>query len=51
MILRMKGDMKSDNTTMRDMVAYRIIDHPHPRTGDQVFIARSFILDSILTNH
>lgn len=31
-VLRMKGDMKSTNPNMRDLVAYRIIFREHPRT-------------------
>ena len=33
MVLRLKADMESDNPNMRDLVAYRIINSPHPRTG------------------
>ncbi|RLG03591.1 MAG: glutamate--tRNA ligase [Thaumarchaeota archaeon] len=32
-ILRLKGDMGSKNTVMRDPALFRIIDHPHPLTG------------------
>jgi len=32
-ILRLKGDMRSKNTAMRDPALFRIIDHPHPLTG------------------
>lgn len=35
MCLRMKADMQSPNTCMRDHVAYRIKHVPHPRTGDK----------------
>jgi len=43
MIMRMKGNMQSPNTTMRDMVAYRIItDKEHPRTGDKWKIYPSY---------
>lgn len=31
--LRLAGDMKSKNMTMRDPALFRIIDHPHPLTG------------------
>jgi len=34
-ILRLVGDMKSKNTTMRDPALFRVIDHPHPLTGDK----------------
>ena len=34
-ILRLVGDMKSKNTTMRDPALFRIIDHPHPLTGNK----------------
>ena len=33
-ILRLKGDMKSDNTAMRDPTLFRVIDKPHPLQGD-----------------
>jgi len=32
-ILRLVGDMRSKNTTMRDPALFRILDHPHPLTG------------------
>jgi len=32
-ILRLKGDISSDNTAMRDPTLFRIIDHPHPVHG------------------
>ncbi|MBC7128271.1 MAG: glutamate--tRNA ligase [Thermoplasmatales archaeon] len=31
--IRLKGDMKSFNTAMRDPVLFRIIEHPHPIHG------------------
>lgn len=34
-ILRMKGDMKSDNTAMRDPTLFRIIEKPHPLQGSK----------------
>ena len=34
-ILRLKGDMKSDNTAMRDPTLFRIIEKPHPIQGDR----------------
>lgn len=50
--LRLKGDMKSSNTTMRDLVAYRIIHSEHPRTGNKWCIYPSYdyshpIVDSL----
>ncbi len=33
-VLRAKIDMSSGNINMRDPVMYRIVDKPHPRTGD-----------------
>ena len=32
--LRLKGDLLSDNSSMWDLAAYRIMYHPHPKTGD-----------------
>ncbi len=32
-VLRLKGDMSSPNTAMRDPVLFRIIEHPHPIHG------------------
>ena len=34
-VLRLKGDMKSENTAMRDPTLFRIIDHPHPIHGEK----------------
>ncbi len=33
--LRLMGDMKSSNTTLRDPVIMRVVDHPHPLKGDK----------------
>ncbi|KAL1505024.1 hypothetical protein AB1Y20_008785 [Prymnesium parvum] len=33
-VLRMKGDLLSDNSSLWDPAAYRVLFHPHPRTGD-----------------
>jgi glutaminyl-tRNA synthetase len=33
--LRLKMDYLSDNPNMHDQVAYRVLYHPHPRTGDK----------------
>lgn len=41
-VLRMKGDMKSPNPCMRDMVAYRIKFVPHPHIGDKWCIYPSY---------
>ncbi|KAH8921097.1 glutaminyl-tRNA synthetase [Atractiella rhizophila] len=32
-VLRMKMDLENPNPQMWDLVAYRVLDHPHPRTG------------------
>jgi glutamyl-tRNA synthetase len=34
-ILRLKGDMKSKNTAMRDPTLFRIVDSPHPLKGNK----------------
>ncbi|RLF50718.1 MAG: glutamate--tRNA ligase [Thermoplasmata archaeon] len=34
-VLRLKGDMKSKNTAMRDPILFRIIEHPHPIHGNR----------------
>lgn len=34
-VLRLKGDMTSKNTAMRDPTLFRIIHHPHPLVGDK----------------
>lgn len=34
-LLRMKGDMQSNNMSMRDMAMYRIMHKKHHRTGDK----------------
>jgi len=34
-VLRLKGDMTSDNTAMRDPTLFRIIDKPHPIHGSK----------------
>ncbi|SCU80814.1 LADA_0B09670g1_1 [Lachancea dasiensis] len=33
--LRMKQDMSSPSPQMWDLIAYRVLDAPHPRTGDK----------------
>ena len=33
MVVRLKGDLRHPNTTMRDPTLFRIIDHPHPKLG------------------
>ena len=40
--LRLKMDMKSDNYTMRDLIAYRIKYTPHPHAGDKWCIYPSY---------
>lgn len=51
-VLRLKGDMQSDNPNMRDMVAYRIMKEPHLRTGSKWVIYPTYdyshcIVDSL----
>jgi glutaminyl-tRNA synthetase len=50
--LRMKMNMQSDNTVMRDLIAYRIKYTPHPHAGDAWCIYPSYdythcIIDSL----
>jgi glutaminyl-tRNA synthetase len=50
--LRLKMDSSSDNPNMRDPVAYRILETPHPRTGTKYRVYPSYdyshcIVDSI----
>ena len=33
--VRLRGDLKSNNTAMRDPVMFRVVEHPHPLTGDE----------------
>jgi glutamyl-tRNA synthetase len=33
-VLRLRGDIASQNTAMRDPTLFRVIDHPHPIHGD-----------------
>ena len=33
-VLRIKGDLHSENTSMWDLAAYRVMFHAHPKTGD-----------------
>lgn len=33
--LRLKGDMRSNNTVMRDPTLFRVVHHLHPYTGDK----------------
>jgi glutaminyl-tRNA synthetase len=51
-ILRMKIDMKSANSVMRDPIAYRVLHSPHPKTGDTWCVYPSYdythcIVDSL----
>jgi glutamyl-tRNA synthetase len=34
-ILRLRGEMGSDNTAMRDPTLFRVMEQPHPLTGDK----------------
>ena len=33
--LRMRGDLRSDNSALWDPAAYRVLFHAHPRTGSE----------------
>jgi glutamyl-tRNA synthetase len=37
-ILRLRGDMGSENTAMRDPTLFRMIEQPHPLTGDKYHV-------------
>lgn len=37
-ILRLRGEMGSDNTAMRDPTLFRVIETPHPLTGDKYHV-------------
>jgi glutamyl-tRNA synthetase len=37
-ILRLRGDMTCDNTTMRDPTIFRIIEKPHPLHGEKYIV-------------
>jgi glutamyl-tRNA synthetase len=37
-ILRLRGDMASENTAMRDPTLFRIIEQPHPLTGEKYHV-------------
>lgn len=41
-VLRMKMDMSSHNPQMWDLVAYRVVKHQHPKTGNQWIIYPSY---------
>ena len=34
-VLRMRGDLRSDNSSLWDPAAYRVLFHAHPRTGTE----------------
>ena len=34
-VLRMRGDLRSDNSALWDPAAYRVLFHAHPRTGSE----------------
>jgi len=37
-ILRLRGDMASENTAMRDPTLFRMIEQPHPLTGEKYHV-------------
>ncbi|KAI5170609.1 glutaminyl-tRNA synthetase [Nematocida sp. LUAm3] len=49
-VLRMKMDMSSDNPQLWDLVAYRVIKHPHARTGTKWIIYPSYDFTHCLTD-
>jgi len=48
--LRMKMDMKSGNPYMWDVVAYRVLNKPHVRTGDKWLIYPTYDFSHCLTD-
>ena len=51
-IVRYKGNMKSLNTTLRDPIMFRIIDHSHEKLGDKIRLWPSYdfatpVIDSL----
>lgn len=49
-VLRMKMDLSSDNPQLWDLVAYRVVKHPHPRTGAAWVIYPSYDFTHCLTD-
>ncbi|KAI5146732.1 glutaminyl-tRNA synthetase [Nematocida ausubeli] len=49
-VLRMKMDMTSDNPQLWDLIAYRVVKHPHVRTGDKWVIYPSYDFTHCLTD-
>lgn len=49
-VLRMKMDMTSDNPQLWDLVAYRVIKHPHVRTGSKWVVYPSYDFTHCLTD-
>ncbi|EIJ94912.1 glutaminyl-tRNA synthetase [Nematocida parisii ERTm1] len=49
-VLRMKMDMESDNPQLWDLIAYRVVKHPHVRTGDKWIIYPSYDFTHCLTD-
>ncbi|KAI5190291.1 glutaminyl-tRNA synthetase [Nematocida minor] len=49
-VLRMKMDMASDNPQLWDLIAYRVVKHPHVRTGDKWIIYPSYDFTHCLTD-
>ena len=49
-VVRFKGDMKSNNTTMRDPIMLRSVDEEHPRTGKKYSIWPTYDLAAPITD-
>ena len=49
-VVRFKGDMKSDNTVMRDPIMLRSVDKEHPRTGKKYSIWPTYDLAAPITD-
>ncbi len=50
-ILRFKGDMRSENTTLRDPTLFRVINHPHYRLGEKYKAWPTYDFATVFMDH